>query len=149
MICLCRRNNLFKTLNVSCLSFLLYIYWKPTFPFKLKIRKTLYSWLTNKYTLIIRSEETFAEKRSLNFTYAKIIVFVTLYSFSLFTISYYVITGVLSTWLDPREQIIETKQRIVNLSVKVDSLSSEVDKKEQYISDLKKLFKDFRQEEGK
>lgn len=115
----------------------------------MKIRKTLYSWLTNKYTLIIRSEETFAEKRSLNFTYAKIIVFVTLYSFSLFTISYYIITGVLSTWLDPREQIIETKQRIVNLSVKVDSLSSEVDKKEQYISDLKKLFKDFRQEEGK
>ena len=96
--------------------------------------------------MIIRSEETFAEKRSFNFTYAKIIVFATVYSAILFTVSYYIITGLLSTWLDPREQAIETKKKVVILSVKVDSLAREVDKKEKYVQDLKKLFKDFRTE---
>ena len=112
----------------------------------MKIRKTVYSWLTNRYTLIIRSEETFAEKRSFNFTYAKILVFAFVYSAIIFTLSYYLITGLLATWLDPREQAIETKKRIVILSVKVDSLAREINKKEKYVQDFKKLFKDFREE---
>lgn len=98
--------------------------------------------------MIIRSEETFAEKRSFNFTYAKIIVFVTIYSTMITVASYYLITGLLSTWFDPREQVLETKKKIVSLSVKVDSLANEIDKKEKYVMDLKKLFKDFRKEDA-
>lgn len=99
--------------------------------------------------MIIRSEETFAEKRSFNFTYAKIIVFATVYSALIFIACYYLITGLLATWFDPREQVLETKKKIVSLSVKVDSLAIEIDKKEKYVMDLKKLFQDFRKEETK
>jgi hypothetical protein len=105
----------------------------------LKIRKTLYSWLTQRYTFIIRSEENFAEKRSLSFNYAKLLVIVVSYSVILLIFSYYLITTVLSAWLDPRQKALETQKKIVSLSVKVDSLASEMDKRERYIQDLKKV----------
>lgn len=96
--------------------------------------------------MVIRSEETFAEKKSFSFTYAKLLVFGFIYTSLIATLSYYVVTGVLSTWLDPREQVLETKKRVVSLSVRVDSLSAEMDRKERYITDLKKLFIDFKEE---
>jgi murein DD-endopeptidase MepM/ murein hydrolase activator NlpD len=44
---------------------------KPSF--NLRPKKTLSSWLTTRYQLIIRSDENFAERTSLGFSYSKVI----------------------------------------------------------------------------
>ena len=105
----------------------------------MKPKKTLTNWLTNRYTLIIRDEENFAEKRTYGFTYTKIIVFgISIFIISM-TLSYYIITGVLSNFLDPRLIEADTDRKIIILSAKVDSLAGEVNRKDKYIFNLKNI----------
>ena len=100
-------------------------------------KRTLTSWLTNRYLLIIRNEENFAEKRSFSFNYAKIIVFAIFLSSIIFILSFYIITGILSTWLDPRENEADANRKIIELSAKVDSLAFELSNKDKFIMSLK------------
>ena len=106
---------------------------------KRRARKTLSSWLTNRYLLIVRQEENFAEKSTFSFTYAKLIVFV----FSIFTIfifiSVYLVTTILAQWLDPRHAELEANQRIIELSLAVDSLANEVDQKNLFIDNIQRI----------
>ncbi len=105
----------------------------------MEIKKTLANWLTNRYTLIIRDEENFAEKKTYGFTYAKVIVLGISFLLICLTLSYYIITTVLSTWLDPREIEADSNRRIIELSAKMDSLSQEVGRKDKYIYTLKNI----------
>jgi murein DD-endopeptidase MepM/ murein hydrolase activator NlpD len=105
----------------------------------LKNRKTLSSWLTTKYLLVIRNEENFAEKSSFSFTYAKIIVF----SFLFITIcsvgSVLLYNNVLKYWFISPESEFEINQKLVELSIAVDSLSDQVDKKEMFINTIQSV----------
>jgi hypothetical protein len=101
--------------------------------------KTLTTWLTNRYLLIIRNEENFAEKKTYSFTYAKVIVFSIFLLVILFCFTYYIVTGVLSTWLDPRKNEADANRKIIILSARVDSLAIEVNKKDVYIMSLKTI----------
>ncbi len=104
-------------------------------------KKTLSNWLTNRYLLIIRNEENFAEKSTFSFTYAKVIVFI----FSIFLIfllvSLYLVSTVLSQWLDPRYTSTEMNKRIIEMSVQVDSLSNQVEKKELLIQNIQGIIR--------
>ena len=102
-------------------------------------KRTLTSWLTNRYLLIIRNEENFAEKRTFSFNYAKIIVFGIFLSSIIFILSFYLITGILSTWLDPRANEADANRKIIELSAKVDSLAFEVSNKDKFILNLKDI----------
>lgn len=102
-------------------------------------KKTLTNWLTNRYLIIIRDEENFAEKKTYGFTYAKLIVMgISIILISL-VFSYYIITGFLSTWLDPREKEADSNRKIIILSARVDSLAMEVSRKDNYIHTLKDI----------
>lgn len=102
-------------------------------------KRTLTSWLTNRYLLIIRNEENFAEKRTFSFNYAKIIVLAISLSLFIFILSYYLITGMLATWLDPRRNEADANRKIILLSAKVDSLAMEVNRKDKFILSLKSV----------
>ena len=108
---------------------------------KLRSRKTLSSWLTNRYVLVIRNEENFAEKSTLSFTYAKVIVFI----FSIFTIflfiSLYLVKSILAQWFDPRHSQIEFNKQLIELSMNVDSLSNAVETKDMFIANLTSIMK--------
>jgi murein DD-endopeptidase MepM/ murein hydrolase activator NlpD len=105
----------------------------------LKSKKTLSNWLTNRFLLIIRNEENFAEKRTFSFTYAKIIVFSFVLIVLVFGISFYLINTILAYWLNPKYARLEANNRIILLTEKVDSLAIEVRRKDSYILNFRRM----------
>ena len=105
----------------------------------MKPKKTFSNWLTERYLLIIRNEENFAEKRFLGFTYAKffLISFIVFIIFML--MSLFLTETILEQWFDPRHAHTQNKKQLVVLTMELDSLSEEVRKKDQFIS----LFRGF------
>jgi murein DD-endopeptidase MepM/ murein hydrolase activator NlpD len=105
----------------------------------LKPKKTFYNWLTSRYLLIIRNEENFAEKTTLSFNYAKLILFIVAVFAVFLTLSLSLSKTLLATWFDPQRKEIEINKKIAELSLAVDSLALEVDNKEKFIQTLKKI----------
>ncbi len=104
-------------------------------------KKTLSNWLSNRYLLIIRNEENFAEKSTFSFTYAKVIVFVFSVFIIFMVVGLYLVSTILSQWLDPRHTEMEMNTRLFTLSQKVDSLANEVEIKELQIQNIKSIIK--------
>lgn len=104
---------------------------------RVRIRKTLSSWLSNRYLLIIRNEENFAEKTSFSFTYAKVILISFILLVLIFVGSLFTIETVLEQWFDPRHAQMEARRTLLDLSMKVDSLEKNVKAKEIYINRIK------------
>ncbi|CAD5271199.1 MULTISPECIES: M23 family metallopeptidase [unclassified Imperialibacter] len=103
----------------------------------MKNKKTLSSWLTTGYLLIIRSEENFAEKSTIRFNYARLLLLAFVVVSVFFAICFYLATTILAKWYDPRHQQMETNRKLVSLSLKVDSMLVEMDNKDLYIDNLK------------
>lgn len=105
----------------------------------MKTRKTLSSWLTNRYLLIIRNEENFAEKTTAGFTYAKLILFSFLTVLVVFIISLYLSQSLLAKWFDPRYQQAELNKKLINLSFAVDSLAADIERKNKFINNFQNI----------
>jgi len=104
-----------------------------------KPKKTFSSWLTERYLLIIRNEENFAEKRFLGFTYAKFFLISFIVFIVFMVISLFLTETILEQWFDPRHAHTQNKKQLVTLTMELDSLAEEVRKKDQFIS----LFRGF------
>jgi len=107
----------------------------------LKTKKTLSNWLTNRYLLIIRNEENFAEKTTFSFNYARFITIVLAVFIVLMIASLYLSTSILSQWFDPRHAQLEAKKQLVLLSLEVDSLEHKVKQQDQFINNFQSLVK--------
>jgi len=107
----------------------------------LKSRKTLSNWLNNRYLLIIRNEENFAEKTTISFTYAKVILITFLILMALMLVSLYLSRTLMAQWFDPRHDQIVMSRKLIQLRLKVDSLESQVDMKDQYMSNVQKILR--------
>lgn len=105
----------------------------------MKTKKTFYNWLTNRYLLIIRNEENFAEKTSYNFTYAKVLLFGFLGFLMILTLALFLVRSILSQWFDPRHEHMEANRKLIQLAMAVDSLSIEVQKKQQFIEVFQRI----------
>lgn len=105
----------------------------------MKVRKTLSNWLSERYLLIIRNEENFAEKSSLSFTYAKLILLVFFLILVFLTISLFLTKSLLAQWFDPRHDQIENRKKLFELTVKLDSLEDEVARKDVYIGTFRTM----------
>lgn len=102
-------------------------------------KKTLSSWLTTRYQLIIKNEENFAEKTNIGFTYSKIILFsVILFAF-VFVISLFLVETVLERWFDPKYEQMVLNQQLFGLALKVDSLAEEVERKDRFIANFQRV----------
>ncbi len=105
----------------------------------MRARKTLSSWLVNRYLLIIRNEENFAEKTTFSFTYAKVILlFVTIFII-LMALCLFLVNTLLAQWFDPRHAQMESNKKLYQLSVKVDSLAQEVEEKDKFILNFQRV----------
>jgi murein DD-endopeptidase MepM/ murein hydrolase activator NlpD len=102
-------------------------------------KRTLSSWLTNRYQLIIRNEENFAEKTSVAFTYSKVILFSVILFSVVFVISLFLVETVLEKWFDPKYEQMVLNQQLYGLALKVDSLALELDRKEKFIGNIQKV----------
>jgi murein DD-endopeptidase MepM/ murein hydrolase activator NlpD len=105
----------------------------------LRARKTLSSWLTNRYLLIIRNEENFAEKSTFSFTYARVILIAVVFFVIMLFLSLFLVKTVLNQWFDPRYAQMEASRRLAELTVKVDSLALEVESKDRFINNFKRV----------
>lgn len=102
-------------------------------------RKTLSNWLTNKYLMIIRNEENFAEKTTFSFNYARLFILVAVLGLILLSIAVYVVTVLLDQWLDPRHMQMVANRQVLELSMRIDSLEREVSHKDVYIENIRKI----------
>lgn len=105
----------------------------------MKVKKTLSSWLTTRYLLIIRNEENFAEKTTFNFTYAKMFVLAAIVFTILFIGSLFLVETVLEQWFDPRYSSIQNNRKLIELSLQLDSLQREMETKERFIQNFKRV----------
>lgn len=102
-------------------------------------RKTLSNRLTNKYLLIIRNEENFAEKTTFSFNYARFFLLMAGVGVVFLALSTYLVTVVLERWLDPRHAQMEANRQVVELSILIDSLEQEVNNKDLYIENVRRI----------
>jgi murein DD-endopeptidase MepM/ murein hydrolase activator NlpD len=107
----------------------------------LSAKSKLASKLFNRYLLIIRNEENFAEKSTFSFTYAKLIVFILTLMMVFMLISLLLVKTLLAQWFDPEHQELEANRRLIKLSSAVDSLAVEVNKKDLFIDNLTMIIK--------
>lgn len=105
----------------------------------MKFRKSLSNWLTTRYQLVVRNEENLAEKKTVGFTYAKITFIFTLSFILLFALNLYLSTTVLSQWFDPRHTTMEYNQKLLRLTMDLDSLSFLVETQEKFIDNFKAI----------
>ncbi|HYF68063.1 MAG TPA: M23 family metallopeptidase [Ohtaekwangia sp.] len=102
-------------------------------------KKTLSSWLTTRYQLIIRNEENFAEKTSVGFTYSKVVLFSVILFTALFAMSLTMSKTILARWFDPEHEQMVMNQQLYDLALKVDSLSLEVERKDNFILSFQRV----------
>ncbi|MGB3182510.1 MAG: M23 family metallopeptidase [Cyclobacteriaceae bacterium] len=95
--------------------------------------------MNNRYLLIIRNEENFAEKTTFNFTYAKLIVFILSLFIIFLIISLYLASTILAQWLDPRHGQLEINRQLFELTMQVDSLAEEVKQKDRFIANFQDI----------
>jgi murein DD-endopeptidase MepM/ murein hydrolase activator NlpD len=105
----------------------------------LKPKKTFSNWLFNRYFLIIRNEEDFAEKRSVSFTYAKVIVLGFSFLVVVMILSFFLVETLLAQWFDPRHAQMEANRQLIRLTLELDSLESEVQKKDLFIHNFQNI----------
>lgn len=105
----------------------------------MKPKKTLSERLTNKYQLVIRNEDNLAEKTSIAFTYAKLLVIAVSVFFLIFVSSLFLSKTLLAKWFDPKYEITENNKKLYLLAGKVDSLAVEVDRKDLFIQNLQRI----------
>ena len=99
----------------------------------MKPKKTLSERLTTKYQLVIRNEENLAEKSTIGFTYAKVLVVFVMLFMLVFVGSLFLSKTLLAKWFDPRHAQMEANKKLYELALKVDSLAQEVDRKDKFI----------------
>jgi hypothetical protein len=99
-------------------------------------RKTLTERLTNKYQLIVRNEENFADRWTFSFNFARLLVVLVV----LVLLFYGLVTGInfLGSYILGIGDSEETQQ-LVTLAAKVDSLEYETNVKDQYILSFKTM----------
>jgi len=105
----------------------------------LKSRRTLSNWLTNRYLLILRNEENFAEKTTISFTYAKLILVTFMVLLVMMVASLYLSSTLMSQWFDPRHELIVMDRHLVVLADKVDSLENQMRIKDQFIHNVQRV----------
>lgn len=105
----------------------------------MKPKKTISERLTTKYQLVIRNDENLAEKSTLGFTYAKVMVISASLFLLLFAFSLFLSKTLLAKWFDPKHAQMEANKKLYELALKVDSLAVEVNRKDLFILNFQRI----------
>ncbi len=105
----------------------------------MKPKKNISDRLTTKYQLVIRNEENLAEKSTVGFTYAKVLVISAMIFLVVFVFSLILSKTLLAKWFDPKHEQMEQNKKLYTLALKVDSLAIEVDRKDRFIQNFQRI----------
>ncbi|RUA34348.1 MAG: M23 family peptidase [Bacteroidetes bacterium] len=107
----------------------------------MRIRKTMSNWLTTRYQMVVRNEENLAEVSTFNFTYAKVVVISLLTFVLIFIGALYLSQSLLSQWFDPRHTTMEYNQKLLTLTMEMDSLKSRLRAQDRFIGNVQTILK--------
>ena len=102
-------------------------------------KKTLADWLTNRYQLVIRSQEDLAEKTTFSFSYAKLISLSAMLLLILVACSLALSTTILAKWLNPAYVAQENKKAFMQLAMSVDALEQQTNQQKKFIALLQSI----------
>lgn len=97
------------------------------------------NWLTTRYQMVVRNEENLAEVSTLNFTYAKVAVISLLSFVIIFIGALYLSQSLLAQWFDPRHTTMEYNQKLLSLTMEMDSLKSRLRAQDRFIGNLQTI----------
>jgi murein DD-endopeptidase MepM/ murein hydrolase activator NlpD len=103
-----------------------------------KERKTLYERLTKRYLLIIHREENLKEEVTINFTFAKLIVFLAVVFGILLIFSTLVSEGIRAA-VARKDDALTIDRQIVRLAMHVDSLEIALQQRDRYIEEVRTM----------
>jgi murein DD-endopeptidase MepM/ murein hydrolase activator NlpD len=103
-----------------------------------KERKTLYERLTKRYLLIIHREENLKEEVTINFTFAKLIVFLAVVFGILLIFSTLVSEGIRAA-VARKDDALTIDRQIVRLAMHVDSLEIALQQRDKYIEEVRTM----------
>ncbi|GHM99760.1 peptidase M23 [Cytophagales bacterium WSM2-2] len=107
----------------------------------MKPKKTLSERLTAPYQLVVRSEENLAERTTVSFTYAKLLVILSALFLFIFVGSLFLSKTLLAKWFDPKYELAAQKKQLVELAKRLDSLAIEEDRKEKFIQNFQRVLR--------
>ncbi len=104
----------------------------------MKTESTLWTRLTERYLLVIRNEDNFAEKTSFSFTYARLLVITTAILVILFLVSLFVSNILLGRWLNPATKEAQITRKLIEVTTTVDSLQNAIVARDEYLLRIQK-----------
>ncbi|HEV8512800.1 MAG TPA: M23 family peptidase, partial [Cyclobacteriaceae bacterium] len=107
----------------------------------MKAKKTISDRLTVRYQLVVRNEENLAEKTTVSFTYAKLLVISTALFLLIFISSLFLSKTLLAKWFDPKYEQAAQKKQLIQLAQRLDSLAIEEDRKEKFIQNFQRILR--------
>ncbi|WP_245545962.1 M23 family metallopeptidase [Marivirga tractuosa] len=99
------------------------------------------NWLTTRYQMVVRNEENLAEVSTFNFTYAKVVVISLLTFVLIFIGALYLSQSLLAQWFDPRHTTMEYNQKLLTLTMEMDSLKSRLRAQDRFIANVQTILK--------
>jgi murein DD-endopeptidase MepM/ murein hydrolase activator NlpD len=99
------------------------------------------NWLTTRYQMVVRNEENLAEVSTFNFTYAKVAVISLLSFVIIFIGALYLSQSLLAQWFDPRHTTMEYNQKLLSLTMEMDSLKSRLRAQDRFIGNLQTILR--------
>ncbi len=99
------------------------------------------NWLTTRYQMVVRNEENLAEVSTFNFTYAKVVVISLLTFVLIFIGALYLSQSFLAQWFDPRHTTMEYNQKLLTLTMEMDSLKSRLRAQDRFIGNVQTILK--------
>ena len=107
---------------------------------KPKISKEIvWNWLTQRHLLILRDEDSFAEKLSFNFTYLRFFTVLTATLIFLFSLSFILSNTILSRWFNPVSREVENQRQLIQLSGVVDSLAQAIKTRDEFLTNMNRI----------
>jgi murein DD-endopeptidase MepM/ murein hydrolase activator NlpD len=91
--------------------------------------------------MVVRNEENLAEVSTFNFTYAKVVVISLLTFVLIFIGALYLSQSLLSQWFDPRHTTMEYNQKLLTLTMEMDSLKSRLRAQDRFIGNVQTILK--------
>lgn len=107
-----------------------------------KRRNTLYNWLTRRFSIIIRSEENFADKRTFNVNNALLLIFAVVFFTFAVLLTLFLEKKVVNKLIAESDIELLNQKRLVELSVVIDSLQGDIIRKELFIEGLRKVMRE-------
>lgn len=91
--------------------------------------------------MVVRNEENLAEVSTFNFTYAKVVVISLLTFVLIFIGALYLSQSLLAQWFDPRHTTMEYNQKLLTLTMEMDSLKSRLRAQDRFIANVQTILK--------